>query len=394
MKWASALSENPDTITGLSECISEIEKQTDVNSIDLAVLFITDDHKGDFRRIPLVIHERLNPTQFVGCSAGGVIGNGKEVEHRSGISLTVASLPQVNLNSFHVDDDALPDLDAPPTEWETLTGMSADKDPQFLIITDPFTIRSQNLLLGLDYAFKKGTKIGGMASGSSPEGGNTLFLGDKTFDSGAVAIIFDGNIVIDPVVAQGCRPIGTPMRITRSERNVLIELDGRPTVEILKEIYKDLTSHDRELVRHSLFLGMVMDKFEEDPQLGDFLIRNIVGIDPSTGAMAIGEGLEEGQIVQFHLRDANTSQEDLSGILCNYSDQHAPMDSAGALLFSCLGRGEYLYGLADHDTNMFKDIIGDIPLGGFFCNGEIGPVGGTTYLHGYTSSFGIFRTRG
>jgi small ligand-binding sensory domain FIST len=124
------------------------------------------------------------------------------------------------------------------------------------------------------------------------------------------------------------------------------------------------------------------------------LIRNIVGIDSRTGVMAIGERLEEGQIVQFHLRDAKTSQEDLNGILRNYSDQHAPMDSAGALLFSCLGRGKYLYGLADHDTNMFKDIIGDIPLGGFFCNGEIGPVGGTTYLHGYTSSFGIFRTRG
>ena len=393
MKWASALSENPDTMTGLLECISEIGEKIDANSIDLAVLFVSDDHRKEFAQIPLLIHEKLNPRQFVGCSAGGVIGNGKEVEHSFGISLTVASLPEINLNSFYVVDDELPDLDAPPTAWEALVGISESKDPQFLIITDPFTIRSQNLLLGLDYAFSKGIKIGGMASGSSPEGGNTLFLGETTYLSGAVGIIFDGNIVIDPIVAQGCRPIGTPIRITKSERNVLMQLDDRPTVEVLREIYQNLTSHDRELVRHSLFLGMVMDKFEETPQLGGFLIRNIVGIDSRSGAMIIGEILEEGQIVQFHLRDARTSQEDLHGILRNYSDKRGPIDSAGALLFSCLGRGKYLYGSSDHDTNLFRDMVGNIPLGGFFCNGEIGPVGGTTYLHGYTSSFGIFRPR-
>ena len=136
-----------------------------------------------------------------------------------------------------------------------------------------------------------------------------------------------------------------------------------------------------------------MDRFEEAPQLGDFLIRNIVGIDPRSGAMGIGEMLEEGQIIQFHLRDAKTSEDDLNGILRKYLERPKPIDSAGALLFSCLGRGKYLYGLADHDTNMFRDIVGNIPLGGFFCNGEIGPVGETTYLHGYTSSFGIFRPK-
>lgn len=393
MKWVSTLSENPDTIAGLLECISEIQGQIDVNSIDIAILFISNEHKKKLEQIPLVIYEELNPAQFVGCSAGGVIGNGKEVEHSYGISLTVASLPKVNLNSFYVDDDSLPDLDAPPTEWEVLIGVTADKDPQFLILTDPFTIRSQNLLLGLDYAFRKGIKVGGMASGFLSGKGNTLFLGKKTFNAGAVGITFDGNIVIDPVVAQGCRPIGTPMRITKSERNVLIELDGRPTIEILREIYHNLDSHDRELVRHSLFLGMVMDRFEEAPQLGDFLIRNIVGIDPRSGAMGIGEMLEEGQIIQFHLRDAKTSEDDLNGILRKYLERPKPIDSAGALLFSCLGRGKYLYGLADHDTHMFRDIVGNIPLGGFFCNGEIGPVGETTYLHGYTSSFGIFRPK-
>ena len=141
----------------------------------------------------------------------------------------------------------------------------------------------------------------------------------------------------------------------------------------------------------SLFLGIVMDDFNEDPQQGDFLIRNVVGMDGRTGVMAIGETLREGQRVQLHLRDALTSADDLSALLVKYASENDVGQNQGALLFSCLGRGQFLYGRPDHDTDMFQEKVGAIPLGGFFCNGEIGPVGGTTFLHGYTSSFGIFR---
>jgi small ligand-binding sensory domain FIST len=202
-----------------------------------------------------------------------------------------------------------------------------------------------------------------------------------------------GDIVIDPIVAQGCRPIGRSMRITRSHQNLLLELDERPTLEVLRELYDSLNERDQGLARHSLFLGVVMSEFQENPQLGDFLIRNIVGMEPKAGALAIGEILHEGQIVQFHLRDAQTSAEDLTAMLTRYTQSQKTPKVVGALLFSCLGRGMYLYGRPDHDTDLFRSTVGNIPLGGFFCNGEIGPVGGTTYLHGYTSSFGIFRPK-
>jgi small ligand-binding sensory domain FIST len=174
---------------------------------------------------------------------------------------------------------------------------------------------------------------------------------------------------------------------------MLLELDGQAPMEVLRNMLQVLPERDQELIRHSLFLGVVTDELIENPAQGDFLVRNVVGMDQSTGSLAIGEMLKEGQLVQFHLRDAETSTDDLQAVLTRYADEHRENDIPGALLFSCLGRGQYLYGRANHDTDMFRDKLGDVPLGGFFCNGEIGPVSGTTFLHGYTSSFGLFRPK-
>jgi small ligand-binding sensory domain FIST len=152
--------------------------------------------------------------------------------------------------------------------------------------------------------------------------------------------------------------------------------------------------HDRALAVRSLFVGVVMDEFSEEPKAGDFLIRNIIGIDPKGGAVAVGEHLQEGMRVRFHLRDAETSAEDLHTVLSGYEDTLPNRDAvSGALLFSCVGRGEHLYRKPNFDTGIFRQHLGEVPVGGFFCNGEIGPVGGTTFLHGYTSSFGLFRPR-
>ena len=277
--------------------------------------------------------------------------------------------------------------------WEELVNVSAADDPHFLLLSDPFSVQGENLLMGLDFAFPRSVKIGGLASGGQRPGANALYLDGRAYDSGAVGVALRGNIEVDTIVAQGCRPIGHRMQITESDRNLLIGLDGRGTLETLRELFGELSERDQRLAQQSLFLGVVMDEFNDAPQLGDFLIRNIIGIDGRRGALAIGEYLKEGQIVQFHLRDAETSSQDLDDMLGQYVEDGVRSTGAGALLFQCLGRGEYLYGRADHDTDMFRDKVGAIPLAGFFCNGEIGQVSGQTYLHGYTSSFGIFRPR-
>ena len=393
MKWASAISEQTSLEHAVEECASVIRSQFADDTPHLAVVFISPDYQPDFDRVPELVRQSFDSVVVLGCSGGGIIGNGQEVEQRPAVSITAASLPGVEIVEFHLDGDQLPDLDAAPQKWEEALKVSPETSPQFVMLADPYSFPVQNLILGLDYAYSRSAKIGGLASGAQQQGGNALFCGDRVYRSGAVGVALHGNITVDTVVAQGCRPVGQPMRITQSKRNVLAELDGQPPMTVLKEIFQNSDDRDRELMRTSLFLGVVMDEFLDEPKQGDFLIRNVVGMDDRSGGLAIGELLKEGQLVQFHLRDAQTSTDDLIQVLERYAVDNRENQAQGALLFSCLGRGQYLYGRPNHDTEVFQDKLGSVPIGGFFCNGEIGPVSGTTFLHGYTSSFGIFRAK-
>ena len=393
MKWTSAISEQPALDDAIAECAVAIKTSVGNEPLDLAITFISPHYEGSYDRVAELMAEKLGARHVFGCSGGGVIGNGLEIEQRAGVSITAAILPNVDIKPFHLQGNGLPDMDAGPDKWETLIGVTADRDPNFVMLADPYSFPVPDLLMGMDYAFPRAAKIGGLASGASQQGGNALFLDEQVLRTGAIGLALDGNIIVDTVVAQGCRPIGQPMRISKSDRNMLVELDGKPPMEVLRSMFGELPERDRELLGHSLFLGVVMDELIESPVQGDFLIRNVVGMDSNTGGLAIGEMLKEGQLVQFHLRDAETSTGDLLAVLSRYADENRENEIPGALLFSCLGRGQYLYGRPNHDTDMFREKLGDVPLGGFFCNGEIGPVSGTTFLHGYTSSFGLFRPK-
>ena len=392
MKWVSAISEQPSLHSALSECAESIRGQLG-EPPQLTVAFVSPHYQADYQRVGPLVGELLESEHSFGCSGGGIIGAGMEVEQRPALSVTAATLPGVAIETFHLDGDNLPDLDAGPDKWQDLVGVTGVQQPQFVLLADPFSFPVQNLIMGLDFAFPRAAKIGGLASGAQRAGDNALFLDGAVHSAGAIGLALHGNIVVDTVVAQGCRPIGQAMRITSSRRNVLAELDGHPPMAVLQELYRSLPERDQQLMGHSLFLGVVMDELLDTPVQGDFLIRNVVGMDQRTGSLAIGEMLKEGQLVQFHLRDAETSAQDLTFVLERYAADNRENEVPGALLFSCLGRGEYLYGRPNHDTDIFREKLGHVPLGGFFCNGEIGPVGGTTFLHGYTSSFGLFRSR-
>ncbi len=393
MKWSSAVSEKFSLAEAVEECGRQLHDGLDGMEPDLIIAFVSSHHAVEYDILPQLVRENLADSLLIGCSGGGIIGAGREVEQRPGFALTAAVLPDVQLKPFRIGEDALPDGDAPPDQWEAMVGVKNEAGPQFVLLADPFSTRGEQLLMGLDYGFPDAVKIGGLASGANQPGGNSLYLGETTYDSGAVGLALSGNIAVDSVVAQGCRPIGEPMQVTSCRRNFLLGLDGRTPFEVLKEVFQGLDERDRELTQNSLFVGVVMDPFNDSPQLGDFLIRNIVGIDAQKGVISVGEMLKEGQTVQFHLRDSQTSSQDLGAMLEKYVSGHKPQANSGALLFQCLGRGAFLYGRADHDTDMFREKVGAVPLTGFFCNGEIGPVGGSTFLHGYTSSFGIFKPK-
>jgi small ligand-binding sensory domain FIST len=302
-------------------------------------------------------------------------------------------LPGVDLHAFHLDQKRLPTLAAEPAAWRQLIGLSDETQPDFLLLPDPFSFPIDTVLHDLDRQFPTSRKVGGLASGGSEAGSNVLYLGDRIHRSGVVGLALAGNIETDTLVAQGCRPIGEPLFVTGAQRNVLRSLDGQPPLAIINELYASLDSRDQELLRHSLFVGIAMQDARQEYRQGDFLIRNIIGLDQESGAVAIGAVPQENSIVQFHLRDARTSAEDLEALLSRFDHLPSSARPQGSLLFSCLGRGNALYGRPDHDTHAFLRHVGDVPLGGFFCNGEIGPVQGTTFLHGYTSAFALFKPR-
>ncbi len=391
MKWSSAVSEMPSLGDAVAECVDVVGRDLGGVSPDLTVAFVSEHHEAQYEALPDLVRTFVGGGVVIGCSGGGVIGAGREVERTPGFAMTSALLPGVELRPFHVEDEDIPGPDAPPESWESLVDTPASGIPHFVLLADPFSVQAEQLLSGLDYAFPDSVKIGGLASGAQRAGGNALYAKNQAFRSGVAGVSMSGAIEVDTIVAQGCRPVGEPMQVTSCSEHVLLELDrGRP-LDVVKELFEASDDRDRQLLQSSLLLGIVMDPLKDSPELGDYLVRGIVGADHKRGALAVGATLREGQIVQFHVRDAETSSQDLAGLLARYSDGTSVPQATGALLFSCLGRGIDLYGHADHDTDMFREKVRPVPLTGFFCNGEIGPVGDATYVHGWTSSFGIFK---
>ncbi|MFB2979329.1 FIST N-terminal domain-containing protein [Microseira sp. BLCC-F43] len=407
MQWVNALSTRPSLEGAVEEVVERVTAALPAKA-DLGLVFISAAFASEYTRLMPLLQERLQLPVLIGCSGGGVIGmkpnqEAQEVEGEPGLSLHLAHLPGVNVKAFHIFAESMPDLDSPPDAWVELIGVSPQEQPQFVLLADPFSSKVNDLIQGLDFAYPGAVKVGGLASGSARIGGTGLFCNYKLYREGTIGVALSGNIVMETIVAQGCRPIGQPYRVTLGERNIVLGMEaesaagvgataksGTP-LEVLRDLIQSLSEEDRMLAQHSLFVGVARDEFKQNLEQGDFLIRNLLGVEPSAGAIAIGDRVRAGQRIQFHLRDANTSAEDLELLLSRYQQQANTTAASGALMFSCMGRGEGLYGSPNFDSHLFHRYLSNIPLGGFFCNGEIGPVGGSTFLHGYTSVFGICR---
>lgn len=396
MQWANAVS----TRASLEAAVAEVvEKAANLLQLpaDLGLVFISAAFTSEYPRLLPLLQEKLpNVKVLIGCGGGGIIGMNQqepvqEFEGVPALSLTLAHLPGVEVTAFHVAAEQFPDLDSPPNTWVELLGVSPAEQPQFILLSDPFSSGTNDLLQGIDYAYPGSITVGGLASGSQMPGRIGLFCNENLYRSGTVGVALSGNIVLDTIVAQGCRPIGEPYRVSACERNILLALEEQPPLEVLRDLISSLNDLDRQLAEHSLFIGVVRDEFKQNLEQGDFLIRNLLGVDPKVGAIAVADLMRPGQRIQFHLRDAETSADDLEWLLQRYLKTHPDSSPAGALMFSCLGRGEMLYGKPNFDSQLFSSYMPNIPMGGFFCQGEIGPVGGSTFLHGYTSVFAICR---
>jgi len=392
MIWASAISTSSELESSIEECVNSIKSKLGSAPVDLAIIFVSPHFSEKYSELPALISQRLPFVHLIGCSGGGIVGGGKEIEHAPALSITAAILPGVRVETFYKRQASMPKLDTSPKVWEEWIGIKKTLNPQFVILADPQTLHADHLLMGMDYAYPQSVKIGGLASGSGVGGTNVLFLDQTIYYEGVCGVAFSGNIILDTIVAQGCRPIGEPFQVTKCDQNLLIEVNHRPVISYLRDLIETLSPEDQLRLQQSLFIGIVMDPLKPSLSQGDFLIRNIMGLDAKKETLVLGAMLREGQTLQFHLRDSKASEEDLENVISKYIVGGPPEKLKGALLFSCLGRGAHLYGKPDHDTHIFQKNLGSIPIGGFFCSGEIGPIGSTTYLHGYTSSFALFRT--
>jgi len=394
MKWASAISEASHTGLAVAEAAAAIREQLGGATPDLIVLFASTHHLGSYHELGDLVLNELGEAPLVGCSGGGIIGSGKEIERRPALSITAASLPGVNVHAAHLEPSSTKKLSraALCDALEMAPHGDDEPPPSFVVLADPFSVVPDPFVTALDDAFVGAAIVGGLVSGAGDSDARALFLGSDVAKQGAVLLALSGNITMDTLIAQGCRPIGEVLLVSSAEANLILKLGGKAPTELLRTLYLSLGDRDKELFRSSLFLG-VQARDQREYQPGDFLMRHMLGVDPRQDAIVVSAPIEQWQAVQFHLRDADTSREDLERHLKQYREQHPHQTPAGALLFSCLGRGAALYGQSDHDSDLFREHLRCSTLGGFFCNGEIGPVAGRTFVHRYTSAFAIFRVR-
>ena len=335
--------------------------------------------------------ELLGTENLLGCSGESIVGVRREIEHEPAVSLWLASWPGVQSTSMLLSFERTPEGGVIQGWPDELAG-DWPEGAFVLLLGEPFSFPVEQLLERMNEDRPGVPMIGGMASGGHDPGGNRLIRGRETFAEGAVAAIVHGPVRLDTVVSQGCRPIGKPFVVTKAERNVIHELGGKPALLQLKELFDQLPTREQILVQRYLHVGRVVSEYRDKFEQGDFLVRNVIGIDPGAGAIAIGDYIRTGQTVQFHVRDQEAADGELKQLLCaaRKADKTEP---AAALLFSCNGRGTNMFSQPDHDALAIDRSLGSLPLAGFFAQGEIGPIGGQNFMHGFTASIAIFRPR-
>ncbi len=376
MPFAAAVSEHPLATHATGEVVGDILEKLP-ETPDLAVLFVTGPHVGVLEDIAATVARLLAPGCLVGATAVSVLGGREEVEGTPGVALWAGTTGAVSAHHVEV-------LDGPDgPRLVGVDGADLEAAGTALILADPASFPVDAVLDALAAGHPDLTVAGGLASAGFQPGANRLVLDGALHDRGAVLVLLGRDVPVEVVVSQGCGPVGQPFTVTRAERNMLIELAGRPALDRVQETIAELDEAERAAAVNGLHMGRVVDEHKLDFDRGDFLVRNVLGADKDNGAVAVGDEIEVGATVQLHVRDAVSADADLRLLL----DGH---DGEAALVFTCNGRGMNLFGEAHHDAAVVAESVGTTAVAGMFCAGEIGPVGGRSFLHGFTAVTVIF----
>jgi small ligand-binding sensory domain FIST len=387
LQCASALSTQTQAEAALREAVAGARKSLD-GQPDLALLFVSPHHAQAADRLAADACELLGTTNILGCTGESIVGTGREVEEEPALSLWLARWPGATLTPLHLEFERTPEGGAFEGWPDELIG-EWPAGSFLLALGEPFSFPADFLLERMNEDRPGVAVVGGMASGAAQPGDSRLILGPHTYAEGAVALHVSGPVRLRTVVSQGCRPIGRPFIVTKAERNIIFELGGKPALAQLREIFETLPTSEQRLVQNALHVGRVVSEYQERFEQGDFLVRNVVGIDAGTGAIAIGDYIRTGQTVQFHVRDQDAADAELQQMLAT-ARQKCAAPPAGGLLFTCNGRGTRMFSEPDHDAAAIARAFGPLPLAGFFAQGELGPIGRHNFIHGFTASIALF----
>ena len=378
---ATGLSTAPAAEDAAVAAVRQVRAELDGSKPELVFLFVSAAHLAEVEIAAAVVREQLGAASLLGCVAEGVVGGTRELEGGPGLALWAGALPGARVETFH--------LEAIPAEEGLAVSGFPDFDEEPALVTmlvDPFTFPAGSFLRLLNEEHAGLPVVGGIAAGAGSPGAQVLIVDDEHHADGVVGAALSG-IPIRTIVSQGCAPIGRDAVVTHAEGNVVFELAGQPALERLKADLASLPPERLQQAANGLLVGLVIDENRSEYGRGDYLVRALLGADEDSGAIAVGDEVRVGQTLRFHVRDAASADEDLRVSL---AEGLAGESATGALLFTCNGRGSHMFAEPDHDARVVAEAVGSPALAGFFCGGEIGPVGGRAFLHGFTATTAVF----
>ena len=382
--WPDGMNE-----AGLADWARRLRARLPAKAVSLGLVFLSPKFFPHAEQVLEILRLHAQIPLLAGCSGGGLVVNAEELESTGGLVLALYALPGATLKGVRLTQEQVAGAEG-ENFWPDETGVARDKVNGWLAFLDPFHLDGERWLRSWNQNYSNVPVYGGLANGNHPEPRAQLYLDGEVFEDGGVAIAVGGAVTLAGVISQGCTPIGEAWTLTRVEQNLIRNIANRPAYAVLSETVQNLPPEEQRKVQGNLHIGLVVNEYLEDFQRGDFLVRNLLGGDPNSGVLAVGALPRTGQTIQFQRRDATAASEDLNELLAREKTRLAGTEIYGGCLFCCNGRGKNLFGRASHDSELVQAHFGPTGLAGFFCNGEIGPIGDKNFLHGFTASLALF----
>jgi small ligand-binding sensory domain FIST len=382
--WAGEFDEK-----GLQQWAENLRWQLQGARPALGLVFMAPKFFPQAKQILEILRVHAQVPLLAGCSSQGLIVGEQELEQNAGLALALYAFPGSDLRAFHFTQEQIEEANG-PGYWQLETAIEPGQTNGWLVFIDPFHLDSETWLRTWNEAYAPLPVLGGLASGDFTEQRTQVYLNGEVFEEGGVAISFGGDVRLAAVTSQGCTPIGDTWTLTKVDQNIIHEIGNRPAYQVLAETFNALPAEEQKTARGNLFIGLVVNEYLDEFHRGDFLIRNLLGADPKSGSIAVGALPRAGQTVQFQRRSAIAATEDMNELLGRARNQIGNATIYGGCLCCCNGRGQGMFGKPNHDAQMVQQRLGPLGLSGFFCNGEIGPIGEKNFLHGYTASLALF----